>query len=278
MNTVAIRNTGGTAVAALQSLKTGLANVQQSLPPSMGDMLLRMLKDGGWVYGPENIEVEDGSLWAINPMSIAHGFVCWTNYDPKERKKNELLGERMVSMTAPKPTPESLPSYDNGRGGAWEWNDQVAFDLVCVSGEDKGEQVHYKTTSVGGIRAVHELIDKIMKQLDVDANTPVPVVELSSDSYEHRSYGKTYVPIFVVKQWAGLDDAELDDSNDDAGDEPQQAQPATPEPARRRRSGGEQASTQQAEQQAPQANPQPAQADPSEAGAPGAPRRRRRNA
>lgn len=200
MNTVA-KQTGSSAIAALQSLKSGLVNVQSSLPATSGDPLLRMGRDGLWVYGPENVEVEEGSLWAVNPMSIKHGYVCWTDHDQKKGpKKNELLGERMVPMTQPKPAKEQLPDL------GWDWVDQVAFDLVCVSGEDKGEQVSYKTTSVGGVRAVHGLIDMIIKQIDADPGNPVPCITLETDTYDHKVWGKTYVPIFQLRNWVPLTD------------------------------------------------------------------------
>ena len=77
-----------TAVAALAGLKRGVQNVRQAIPTSSTVPILRMGTDGIWVYGQENIEVEDESRWAINPVSIMHGYVCWTNY-PKEAKKEE---------------------------------------------------------------------------------------------------------------------------------------------------------------------------------------------
>lgn len=197
----------GSAVAALQNLKSGLANVQATLPQYATDPYLRMAKDGTWVYGSENIEVEPGSRWAVNPLSIKHGFSCWTDYPQKLKKKNELLGERMVGMTFPKPDPMSLPQYTNDvDGGHWEWKDQVSFMLVCISGEDVGEQVLYKTTSVGGTNAVNTLIDAIMKQVDKDPTRVVPVLELLHDTYDNKTWGKTYIPVLAIRDWVPLTD------------------------------------------------------------------------
>lgn len=269
-NEVATRATG-TAVGALANLRKGLANVQAAIPTTNTEPFLRLLKDGGWVFSAENFEVEDGSRWAVNPLSIKHGFVCWTNYPVQTKKKNEKLGSRMVPMTEAKPDPNSLPQYSDGQGGNWPWADAVSFSLMCVSGDDKGEQVLYSTNSVGGLNACSKLTGDIMTQIDKDASRPVPVVELLSDSYQHSTFGKTYVPIFALREWLPLTD-EMPDLDEDgeaevaaAKVETKQAEPvkqAEPETARRRRASVPE--TKQTEQPAPVEAPSaaPAQAEP----------------
>lgn len=208
MNQVA--NRSGSALASLQSLRAGLANVAATTPQRVREPYLRMGKDGIWVYGADNIEVEEGSKWAVNPLSLRHGYSCWTNYPEGSRKKNELLGEAMVPAASAKPDRSSLEKFDSGhkdRAGNpiyWLWNDQVSVTLMCISGEDKGTTVLYKTSSVGGLGAMGDLIAAIMAQLDSDPNSPVPVVLLDSDSYVHKNYGKTYTPDIKIVEWAGL--------------------------------------------------------------------------
>lgn len=280
MNDVANRGAASTAVATLQQLRGGLQTVKDALPATMGDPFLRLGTDGIWIYGQDNVEVQDGSLWAINPFSIMHGYACWTRHkdrDPKDRTKDTLVGEVMRPMTQAKPPRETLANT------GWDWADQVSFQLQCLTGEDEGEQVLYKTTSVGGITAVKELIAEIMKQLDVDANRPVPKVELQSDSYMHKNYGKTYVPMFVVKGWVEMtaDRPAAEDpapAGNGAAEQVQQqaTQPAAPatatEPAPARQVRQRRAPAAQAEPQQTQAAQPQAQADPAAA----APVRRRR--
>jgi hypothetical protein len=188
---------GSTAVAALQHLKAGLQNVQQNIVTAGGDPFLRLLKDGSWVYGAENIEVEQGSVWAVNPVSLQHGFVSWTNHPGKQT--NEIVGEVMVPMTSP------LPLQSDLRDTGWDWDQQLSFQMRCTSGEDAGEQTLYKTTSVGGMSAVKKLISEIMKQLDVNPSRPVPLIELKTDSYQHKKWGLTFTPVFEVVGWASME-------------------------------------------------------------------------
>lgn len=278
MSNLATAKPAGNAVAALAGLRAGLANVAASTPMRITDPFMRMGTDGVWIYGAENIEVEEGSEWAINPLSIRHGYSCWTSYPAKAKKKNELKGEVMVGAASPKPGRETLQTFTDPEYGDWEWKDQVSFSLMCVSGEDKGVVVLYKTSSVGGLNACGALIETIIKQLDDDPTKPVPVVLLENDSYTHKTYGKTYTPILKIVSWHGLPEGGMVDvqsEEDDAvtGDQKPETQAQTSggtpaaepeaEAPRRRRGGGEAAKA------------EPEQAQPAAAAPAGEVRRRR---
>lgn len=227
MNAIVERSS--TAVAAAQKLKQGLQNVKASTTVKGGDgALLRLLKSGIWVYGAENVEVQEGSLWAINPMSIKHGSVAWTDY-PGNRK-NEIVGEVMVSAFEKKPTITSLPDVGTEENGA-AWTDQISFELRCMNGEDVGQQVLYKTTSHGGLSNSLKLVTLIEKQL-TDEGDFVPAVELKSESYQHQKYGETFTPIFDVRKW--LDIEQTAEQAEEAAAEPEPAT-APAAPARQRR-------------------------------------------
>lgn len=196
MNNIVNRGAAAGALAALSQLKTGLQNVSSTIVTPGGTPILRLLKDGSWVYGAENVEVEDGSLWAVNPYSLQHGWVSWT--DKPGNQSNEIVGEVMVSMQSP------LPVHSDLQNTGWDWDQQLSVELQCVTGEDKGTTVQYKVTSVGGMNAIKALIAELMKQLDTDETRPVPVVSLDHDTYMHKKHGKVYVPIISVQKWVEL--------------------------------------------------------------------------
>jgi len=200
MNQIANRATGG-AVAALSSLKAGLQNVSSTIHTPGGLPILRLLKDGDWVYGAENVEVEEGSLWAVNLFSIQHGWVAWT--DKPGNAPNEIVGEIMVSAGSPLPLESSLADVSDKQAA---WRQQLAVELLCVNGTDNGEVVNYKTTSVGGMNAIKTLLAAIQKQLDTDPDRPVPLVALENDSYQHRRHGKVYYPVLAIAKWVELTD------------------------------------------------------------------------
>jgi hypothetical protein len=223
MNQVATRSS--TAVAALQGLKKGIANVKATLVKKGGDPFLRVLKSGEWVYGQEDTEVEAGSAWAINPLSITHGWVAWKRGEGVDNSSGPVA-EVMVSASQPLPLQSDLPDISSEKQA--QWGQQFAFSMVCLTGEDKGEQVLFKTNSVGGIAMVDTILNAISTQLDEDPENPVPVVVLDSDSYKHKKHGHVVTPIMDIKTWRPLSEdlpdvqAELDK---------QEAEQPAPEPA-----------------------------------------------
>jgi hypothetical protein len=148
------------------------------------------------VYGADQTEAEDDSLWAINPFSFVHGFIAWGD--------GEVLGEKMASVSQP------LPELDVSPPGAKKgWETQVGMSLKCLSGEDKGMEARFTTTSVGGKRAVQTLAVALAEQVDKDQTKPVAIVKLKKDHYAHKSYGKIYTPVFQVTEWVSMDADEM---------------------------------------------------------------------
>jgi hypothetical protein len=166
------------------------------------------------VFGADQTEVEDDSTWAVNPFSFVHGFIAWGD--------GEVLAEKMASVSQP------LPELDEAPPGAKKgWETQVGLSLKCISGEDKGMEARYTTTSVGGKKAVQSIAVALAEQVDKDQAKPVAIVRLRKDHYAHKSYGKIYTPVFEVIEWVSMD-----------GEPVPEAAPEAPAPAagRRRRS------------------------------------------
>jgi hypothetical protein len=181
-----------------------------------GKQFLKLAKGQDyWVYGQKDTEVEGGSLWAINPMSLQTGFVAW--------KQSKPIGKRMGSIFNPPIRRDELEDV-----GA-PWDEAVAFDLVCISGEDTGVECQYNANSYGGRKAFTFIMDEMMKQSAIDPGKLVPVVELVTDSYVHKDYGKTYNPVFEIKEWRAMDGAAAEGSGD-GDDEEQSAAEAPKEP------------------------------------------------
>lgn len=218
----AIAKTPVSMLAMVNQLKAGIANVQRTLVKTAGDPYMRFQRDGTWVYGQDDTEVQEGSLWALNPMSIQHGWVAWKRGE-KVDNSGGPLGQIMVPATQPKPSEMDLPELSDKSG---QWVQQYAVTMLCMTGEDKGEQTLWKTNSKGGVDAFDKLLKAIGIQLDADVTKPVPVVQLLSDSYKNRTYGgNTYTPELKVVQWI-----EMSESLPDLGMGAEEAEQATPEP------------------------------------------------
>ena len=210
MSNLAVFSQAG--LPAVSSLSTALRAVASDVGSTT--VIIKMDKTGHWVFGADQEEVEDDSLWAVNPFSFIHGFIAWGEGEP--------LGEKMGPVTQPLPEVDAAPP-----GAKRGWEAQVGFSLKCISGQDEGMEARYTTTSVGGKRAVQALAIEIASAVEKDQTKPVPVVALKKDHYVHKSYGRVYTPVFDVQKWIGME-----------GDAPADAEPeAAPaeEPRRRRR-------------------------------------------
>lgn len=227
MNAIA-QTTAAGALAALKGLKQGIQNVKSTIMVKGGDPFLRLGKDGNWVYGQEDIEVEGKSHWAANPLSIQHGWIAW-NRDKGADNSGGPLGEVMVGLGHPLPPKSSLQDVGH------DWDQQISIMMKCLDGTDKGEQVLYKTASVGGVGAMDKLIGAIDIKLAEDTDAVVPILSLDSDSYKHPTYGKTYFPVLTITGWMTLDGVEaVEAPEDDAKAEPEAKQPE-PEPVKQTR-------------------------------------------
>jgi hypothetical protein len=205
------KNTG---LGALDALRSGLSSVRTRLPEASGGPFLRLLKDGDWVFGQEDNAVAKGTEAIINPLSIKHGYSCWTNRQPGEGK-NELLGELMVGLNQPLPMMHELPKHtDPQNGKPVPWKDQLSMDMKFLYGRHKGVQVTWKVSSVGGLNAARQILDAIIAKLEHETPFVCPIVTLDSDSYKHVTYGKTYVPKISVFGWADLEGNEEDDDRE----------------------------------------------------------------
>jgi hypothetical protein len=198
----------------VKSLSTALRTIQAEVGPT-GTVIIKMDKTGHWVFGADQTEVESDSTWAVNPFSFVHGYIAWGD--------GEVLAEKMVSVSEPLPEMDDAPPSAK-RG----WEVQVGMSIKCLTGEDKGLEARYTTTSAGGKRGVQTLAVAIAEQVDKDQSKPVPVVLLKKEHYQHKSYGRIFTPLFDIQSWVSMD-----------GEEPAIAEVeevAEAAPARRRRS------------------------------------------
>ena len=203
---------------SVQSLSTALRTLETDVGEA-GVAIIKMDKTGHWVFGADQTEAEDDAQWAVNPFSFVHGYIAWGD--------GEVLGEKMVSVSQPLPELDAAPP--NAKKG---WETQVGMSMKCISGADKGLEVRYTTTSVGGKRAVQALAVAIATQVEKDQSKPVPVVLLKKEHYQHKSYGRIYTPVFDIQEWVNMEGETQDTAEAEAIEAPK----AEEAPARRRRS------------------------------------------
>ena len=171
--------------------------------PKVGISILR-LNGGRWLYGPEDIEVEDDDLWAIHPASFMHGWVAWDAGKPR--------GEHMYDCSVTPPLAHTLEEYisvaKKTEGQVVQWSRQISFTLAMVEGEEPGTTIVYKNSSLGGQQAWSAVAEAIAERYEEDPANCFPLVELKTDSYVHAEHGKIYTPIFDIVDWTGVEEME----------------------------------------------------------------------
>lgn len=237
MNEVATRPATGFGLINREDLAKSLNNAAVSMPSVGGDQqYLKMLtkgRDAGtWVYGQAETEVEEGSLWAINPLSIKHGYVAWDTH-----AGGAPVQEIMVSINRALPSKDSLPVLPPGTPSKkapnvpvdLEYADQRSFDAVCISGADEGVTVEYKQSSAGSMKLFSKVVNALLDQVS-KGDAIVAVGKWGFSSYDHKTYGEIYNPEFEIVEWRVVSDTSPASAGakEPAKEEPKRTRAAAP--------------------------------------------------
>lgn len=212
--------------ASITSLVTAMETTTTRIATSAtsGKVFLKMTKQGFWAFGADEVEVEEGSQWAINPNAFATGYACWGD--------GTLIDEAMSLITEEPIVKGSLEVHPK------PWNEQIGLQLACTSGSDKGVEAIYTATSKGGKDAFAALLNEVLERAKKGKMDIVPVVELDVSSYKHKKFGKVFTPIFHVVEWAEIGATTVPDAAAETAADPEpvaEPEPAPEKPRRRRR-------------------------------------------
>ena len=153
--------------------------------------------DGEWTYGASHDECEKDALWAVDPRSFGNGLMEWCDGKPG--------GEVYVPMGTPFSENDVHFKHDPDHP-KWALSSQIGCTLKCITGEDEGLLVLYKTSTKGGVDVLASLAEEIGKAaLGEEPDFYVPVLTLEFSSYRHKKYGKNYVPVLKVQTWDDMD-------------------------------------------------------------------------
>ena len=93
------------AMVSLEALGAVLNTVDTATIAGRSGLPMLQFKregDGTWLHGQRRTVVEDGSRWAVNPLTFKRGYICFSD-------ANKVVGERLLPVSQPMPDPSELP-------------------------------------------------------------------------------------------------------------------------------------------------------------------------
>jgi hypothetical protein len=165
---------------------------------SPAGQILKMAKDGHWLAG----QAEESKTDAILLADMANLAVGWRKWVDGKIEISDV--GRVAEGFAPKRR-EDLGDEDED---LWPLNKsavktdpwQFGYTLRLV-GED-GQVYVYNATSFGGRGAIGSLCGQFARRRSN------PFVKLTSSSYKHKLYGRTFVPVLEVVGWEDIGTAD----------------------------------------------------------------------
>lgn len=223
-NEIALFKGAGLPAGDLAKYKQNLQKTQLSAPTIGGLPILKLRKDGTWCYGQTDTDVQDGSEWAINPVTFKKGFIAWA-----KDGGTKPLGDVLAPVLA-----GDLPRLEDMVDVGAEWRENVYFELTCLNGDDEGKTVKFTNSAMGAVEAFHTLIAHLIHQIETDPSKLVPIVSLEHTSYQHsnRSYGIKGVivkPLFEIVEWVSNGQAPDVGEEEPEGEDDQQEEAKQPE-------------------------------------------------
>ena len=163
-----------------------------------GKALLKLTKQGIWVFGIDNEVLPSGTHLIANPASLASGYIAWWMGKIEGEIMQPLsMGPVDATKLAPVNSGGVPPGKKEASGRGWE--SQASVDLMT---QDKTPlNLIYKASSLGGMKTLLGLAGDIVVGMQEHPDHVYPVIEVSQDSYQHKEWGKVYTPLLAIVGW-----------------------------------------------------------------------------
>lgn len=191
-------------------LSDALAGFSAAKNALMGKALLRLTKQGTWVFGADSETLKTGTVLIANPSSLSSGYVAWY--------QSKIEGEHMQPLSLGPVDQSKLTEVNSGSippgkkvASGKGWESQASIDLITQA--DVPLSLCYKSSSMGGMRALLTLAGEIAYGLSENPTRCFPLVEIDTDSYIHKEFGEVFTPMLSIIGWLDAEGKEVKDSS-----------------------------------------------------------------
>lgn len=190
---------GNHNVPSREALTKSLCGFSAAKASLTGKALLRLNKDNGsWVFGADSDSLRENTVLIANPASLSSGYVAWY--------MGKIEGEHMQPLSAGPVDATTLPEVKSGTippgkkaASGRGWEQQASIDLMTQ--DDTPLSLIYKSSSFGGLKALLGLAGDIAFGMSEDERRVYPMIELATDSYQHKEFGTVYTPVLIITGW-----------------------------------------------------------------------------
>jgi hypothetical protein len=172
--------------------------------------LLKFTK-GNWKAGMHNETIEEGTQLIVDMHTLTVGWQKWEDEKPVDNH----MGLVSENYQPPRRTAigdlekEHWPEDRNGvKHDPWQTANMVLMRQIGTTGDEEGLYT-FVSGSRGGTNAIGVISKLYGRNIRIDSEA-LPVVELSSDSYQHSDnrIGEVFIPVLKLIGWATATDVE----------------------------------------------------------------------
>ena len=165
-----------------------------------GDLLA--FRKGVWQRGEGKETVDTGVTFVANMAEIWRGWIRWRDGTPADHRLVRV-GEQAADRNDLGHFDEA--KWEIGNDGnprdPWSMTDRI---VLRESGDEELSLLTFSTGSYGGRQALGKLC-KLYAQRAAEHADAYPVVQLSSGTWKHKTYGDIPRPVFDVVGWEQWD-------------------------------------------------------------------------
>jgi len=177
----------------------GVYGAQMSISSITGTLI--KFNKGDWVTGDDE-DLEENIELVCNMDQLFVGWIKWLDQRPTE----QIMGRVVDCYQAPRRNElgdlnqDDWEIDDQGRArDPWQFSNYIVMKEPGQSATEEN-LFTFATSSKGGLGAIGALCRTYDERLRTDPGT-YPIVRLESDSYNHRTYGRTKIPVLTVVGW-----------------------------------------------------------------------------
>jgi len=156
---------------------------------------------GNFVAGQDKTKIPHGTRLIANMAGLRDGWRRWFG---------GRVDEDLTELVSAFPKFQSRSQLGDNDKSLWEKDDKgVPRDpwqrtYILEMADDQGTIYIYATQSNGGRNAISDLCRRYSDEYRMRPGMAA-IITLGRDSYEHKTWGETYVPVFEIVGWTDAD-------------------------------------------------------------------------